>query len=283
MNIRTKKIIVREMLIILSLSVIPFIYDIIRVAVNNFVFALQGRGFELVYETDIYFSRSILLFAVCYPIYLVCISIGWAIRTLRKSLRPAPTQKYESTVFCHQFPIVKTFLQHAVYYRLAFASYIAHQIKDEYWTATINAHCLQAIINWCMVFGADGCNQTHWKNLAPADTTNLVDDFRKKCLASLQMTRRQWDAYWKEVTTFRNEYAAHRQIDSRQPVPILDTALKIAHFYDNWIREVIAPDVLEEPRLHISEREFTNNAKPLIEALMTETKRFQRTTGSSVP
>ena len=185
--------------------------------------------------------------------------------------------KYNATVFQHQFPIVKTFLQHAVYYRLASAAYATYQVKDEYWVATINAHCLQAIINWCMVFGADGCNATHWKNLATTDGKYLLDDFRTQCLATLQITPKGWHEYWGQMTSFRNEYAAHRQLDSSCPVPALDTAFRIAHFYDKWIRKVILPDVFDEPSLHISEAKFTSNAKPLIEALMNQTKQMEET------
>jgi len=177
--------------------------------------------------------------------------------------------KYETTVFSHQFPIVKAFVQHAVYYRVTFDAYERYQLKDEYWTATINAHGLQAVINWCMVFGSDGCNATHWKELS----TSLIDDFRQKCLAFLEMTKSDWDGYWREVTSFRNEYAAHRDLHSSAPFPRLDIAFKVAHFYDGWIRDIISPDVFEEPRLCVSEERFTKEAGPLVDRLIEATKK----------
>jgi len=177
--------------------------------------------------------------------------------------------KYKPEVFIFQFPIVKTFVVHTIYYQLLSATYARLRLKDEFWTATINAHALQAIIHWCMVFGSHGCNDTHWKRLSLSNTSDLQDDFRKRCLSTLRLTQPQWDGYWKKMTTFRNEYAAHRRIKSSQPVPDLEAALKIAYFYDHWIREVILPDRMDEQPLEKTAQDIEKVLPVRLDHIMT--------------
>lgn len=49
---------------------------------------------------------------------------------------------------------------------------------------------------------------------------------------------------------FRNEYVAHRELNYKKPVPYFDPALEVAYVYDGWIRDIISPDVFEEPPLN---------------------------------
>ena len=175
--------------------------------------------------------------------------------------------KYNIDVFCHQYPIVKHFIQHASYYREITTFCATRKATREFWIATSDAHCLQAIILWCMVFGSDGCNQTHRKNLSPINQQKLIDDFRHKCFASLGLDKVKWNAYWNEFVTFRNEYAAHRAINSVAHVPSLELAIKVAHFYDGWIRELIKPDIFSEPWLTESQKNYSDEVSALVQNL----------------
>ena len=84
---------------------------------------------------------------------------------------------YNPDVFIEQFPLVKRFLYHLLYYRTLHEAYIRNQLQSEFWTHTIDAHLLQALINWCMVFGSDGCNPTHWKKLSLTQSHELQEGF----------------------------------------------------------------------------------------------------------
>lgn len=123
--------------------------------------------------------------------------------------------------------------------------------KSEFWTRTVDAHLLRAVIDWCMVFGTDSSG-IHWKKvIADVDTQS---DFRLRLLSLGNLTQDQWDAYWLEMTTFRNDFAAHRIVASTYPTtPKMDTALFVAINYDKWIRERIRQSsnaIFEEPSLH---------------------------------
>ena len=47
------------------------------------------------------------------------------------------------------------------------------------------------------------------------------------------------------MVAFRNQYVAHRDVTIQRPVPFLDRALEAAFFYDSWVRQLIAPDILD--------------------------------------
>jgi hypothetical protein len=47
------------------------------------------------------------------------------------------------------------------------------------------------------------------------------------------------------MRSFRDKYAAHRQLGFNQPVPVFDRALEAAFCYEEWVREVIQPDVVD--------------------------------------
>ena len=182
--------------------------------------------------------------------------------------------KYNAAIFCVQFPIVKLFVYHLVYYRELWDLYRQLRLKSEFWLYTIDAHYLQAVIQWCMVFGADGCNDTHWKNLSDKDSQNLRDSFRKGLFETTELTPERLDEYWNQMTDFRNRYAAHRDLDFKEPVPDLSNALKIAFFYDRWIREVISPDIFEEPPLEESAERLQQTVRPLLNHLLDQTKQY---------
>jgi hypothetical protein len=156
---------------------------------------------------------------------------------------------YESAVFKKQFHIVKRFVYHLIYYRALDNAYKESKLKSEFWTLTIDAHLLQAAIHWCMVFGSDGCNATHWKRLSTNQSEMLQQSFRNGLFKQPGLDCQRWEQYWNDMTGFRNNYAAHRELDFRGVVPNFDTALTVVYYYDKWVRKVISPDSFAEPLL----------------------------------
>jgi hypothetical protein len=171
--------------------------------------------------------------------------------------------EYNSDVFCEQFPIVKRFLYHLVCYRELFRAYLDLQLKSEFWTHTIDAHLLQAAILWCMVFDSDGCNPTHWKKLSAHDSEALKESFRQGLFNKTELTQESWQMYWEKINRFRGGYAAHRELNYSEPVPDFNIAQDVAYFYDQWIREVIEPDIFDELPLKESLRRMQEEIKPL--------------------
>ncbi len=136
-----------------------------------------------------------------------------------------------------QFPVVKRFVYHLVYYRTLSKAYSDSHLQNEFWTLTIDAHLLQAVIHWCMVFGSDGCNPTHWKKLSLNQSETLRQNFCDGLFGQTDLTQQTWESYWREIVDFRNNYAAHRALGFSSPVPHFDMALEVACYYDNWIRK----------------------------------------------
>jgi hypothetical protein len=181
---------------------------------------------------------------------------------------------YNVEVFVQQFPIVKRFVYHLTYYRELLNLHRTLQLKSEFWTCTIDAHLLQAAILWCMIFGAHGCNPVHWKKLSEGESKELEESFRQGLLAQTGMTEAKWKNYWDDMTDFRNKYAAHRELDYEEPVPEFDSALKVAYYYDRWIREVISPDIFEEPPLERFAEALKQSVTPLICQLFECTRQY---------
>src|SRR6266436_1280303 len=107
----------------------------------------------------------------------------------------------------HQYQMLVSFVHHLGYYRVLHRRYVDMQQKSEFWVRTIDAHLLRAVIDWCMVFGTDS-SQIHWKNISADEDAQR--DFRNRLLRVARFTQDQWDAYWLDMTTFRNDYGAHR-------------------------------------------------------------------------
>jgi len=72
--------------------------------------------------------------------------------------------KLNADIFARQFPLVKWFIYHLMYYRELHRQDHA-KFKTPFWVFTIDGHLLQATNYWCMVFGGHN-NPTHWKHLA---------------------------------------------------------------------------------------------------------------------
>ena len=179
---------------------------------------------------------------------------------------------YNQEVFKSQFPIVKWFVYHLIYYKALLNCYKDHQLQNEFWTLTIDAHLLRAAINWCMVFGSDESNLTHWKRLAVTELEECHKNFREGLFKATGLKQDTWQQYWKSMTDFRNKYAAHRELPFTNPVPNFDTALAVAYYYDNWVRMIIYPDTFAEPTLELSALSLQKSVVPLVEKLSKVTK-----------
>jgi hypothetical protein len=185
--------------------------------------------------------------------------------------------QYEPAIFREQFPLVKYFVCHLTYYRELNHKYSETELKSPFWTLTIDAHLVQSIIYWCMVFGSEGCNPTHWKHLSESNVDRLRESFRQFLFTRTNFTASTWETYWKEIVDFRNEYVAHRELNYKKPVPYLDFALEVAFVYDEWIRHIISPDILEEPPLKEFTAELQRSVKPLATELLSTTKQHENT------
>lgn len=146
----------------------------------------------------------------------------------------------------HQYNVLVSFIHHLSYGRVLDHLYNESQIESEFWTYTINAHLLRAIIDWCMVFGTDS-NKIHWKKVVTDE--QYQGDFRCHLRNVAGLTKEQIDEIWSKMTSFRNNYVAHRTASYSYPdVPYMDTALIIATNYDDWFREKLDAS-FEEPSL----------------------------------
>lgn len=182
--------------------------------------------------------------------------------------------KYNSDIFVTQFPIAKRFLYHLIYYRELHKAYQSSGLKSEFWAHTIDAHLLQAAMHWCMIFGSDGCQPTHWKKLSIDETASLEDSFRQGLFKKTTLTPERWRTFWRSMNDFRNQYAAHREIEFNNPVPDFSIALEVVFYYDEWIRDVILPDFMEEPPLKDCRDKLVNEFKCLSRCLVEETGTF---------
>ena len=89
------------------------------------------------------------------------------------------TMNYNFEVFQNQFLIVYRFVHHLTYYRALSDGYKKHQLQNPFWMSTIDAHLLRATLNWCMVFGSDESNPTHWKRLSVTKSEKFQKNFRE--------------------------------------------------------------------------------------------------------
>jgi hypothetical protein len=190
--------------------------------------------------------------------------------------KPPEEINYNPDVFREQFPLIKQFAYHLLYYRALHAAYAQSQVQSEFLTHTIDAHLLQATVYWCMVFGSDGCNPTHWKKLTQTQSDDLEASFRNGLTKFTGVNTTEWEKYWKEITDFRNTYAAHRALDYNSPVPNFNLALKVAYYYDEWIRQLIYPDYFQEPSLKDTAEKVKSGIAPLIARLIAVTRESQK-------
>jgi hypothetical protein len=175
---------------------------------------------------------------------------------------------YRREVFVEQGPLVDRFVKHLIHHRSLKPWLVRTKVKSPFWGDTSDAHLLQACIYWCKVFGSDGANPTHWKHLSAHDSKALQESFRIGLYLSLGITPAEWKEYWEEVVSFRNKYVAHHELGYSEPVPKLDRALEVAFYYDDWIRNLIFPDIFGEPPLRQVVEQLRHNVEEDLGAAM---------------
>jgi hypothetical protein len=180
--------------------------------------------------------------------------------------------RYKITVFRTQFPLVKWFTIHLFYY---------WELKEQennlrhgpFWTFTIDGHLSMACIYWCMVFGAEGSNPTHWKHLVrKQDQKKLRADFTKAVLARTGSTEDEWMEYWDTMVDFRNKYVVHRD-KFKGVVPRFDKALAVAYAYDRWVRTCF-PGFWQEPPFENQEQSTRLNIRSYIAHLASNESKW---------
>lgn len=155
------------------------------------------------------------------------------------------------TVFSRQYPVVVFFVQHLAYYGGLWAIWDDITDHQDFWRSTCDAHLKLATVAWCNVFGSYK-EDLHWTK-TPTDNIarQASRDFRHRLLSETGFTEHQWETYHKEMLDFRHKYVAH--VDLRSPfnasVPRFDPALQVAYAYQEWARELIRPDLLNQPTL----------------------------------
>jgi hypothetical protein len=83
------------------------------------------------------------------------------------------------------------------------------------------------VLEWCKLFG-----EKHGKHRWSKLITN-GEMFFSGLLKSLEMNAEQWEAYIKEMRTYRDTFIAHLDLEERMQIPMMDIALKsIIFLYD---------------------------------------------------
>lgn len=166
-----------------------------------------------------------------------------------------------------QFHLLSRFVYHVYFYWNLHPETELTSEHSSFWRYTIDAHLLEATLCWCGVFGSTSNNKTHWRNVAICG--HRRESFRKRILAATEFTWEEWqNGYWEEMITFRNKYVAHWDRYEGN-VPNFEKALAVARQYHNWLREVIAPEIIHEPRLE----HWEDQAKIAVQSFLTDSLR----------
>ena len=100
-----------------------------------------------------------------------------------------------------------------------------------------------AVISWCILFGSDHAEQQqiHWKNMFD------VEEFRERLLPGVGMNLDEWRAYRQGLVDYRNELAAHRDLNPKTRFhPNFHTALRAADAYYAQLREKVLAETGKE-------------------------------------
>jgi hypothetical protein len=143
-------------------------------------------------------------------------------------------------------PLLKDFQYHLCSYREICSVFNDLPGDPEFWIYTCDAHLKMASISWCMVFGAES-NSTHWKKLA-LDNNTIDISLKEYVMAKTGVNEKDYDDYWGKMVSFRNYFVAHKK-DFNNSVPYFEFGEKIVEYFDQWIRNLIYPDVLDYPTL----------------------------------
>jgi len=176
--------------------------------------------------------------------------------------------KYSIEVFKRQYIVLIDFIYHYISYKELFNNIDVLQGSNEFWKNSTNAHIKVSIASWCMIFGSEGMNPTHWKKMIIEDKSNTYKEFRNLILKECNFIDNEWDIYWKQVVDYRNLFIVHRDLVFNEPTPNFDISFKIAITYDLWIREKIYPDYLDFPTLYEMSKKYKSDIAQTLSLLL---------------
>ena len=104
---------------------------------------------------------------------------------------------------------------------------IAMDPAQTFWRYLMGLMTDNAAIEWSKVFGSRDAD-THWSQALPKDQH---DDARQGLLTVVKMKDEDWAKYRKSVVDYRNQMAAHHDLDANlEKYPHYDAALQAAYF-----------------------------------------------------
>jgi hypothetical protein len=127
----------------------------------------------------------------------------------------------------------------------------SHTHNREFWASTGDGHLKLAAIAWCMVFGGYK-EDLHWTKTPSGNDVEIEQqDFRDRLYSKTGFTQEQWETYHKDMLDFRNKYVVHFDLNHQfsRPLPSFNPALQVAYAYQEWVRELISPVLLNQPTL----------------------------------
>lgn len=130
-----------------------------------------------------------------------------------------------------------------------------------------------AVLEWCKLFGSDDeeHQKAHWKNVVPDK-----DAFRTSLLKAMEIDGKAWDAYWKEMKTYRDQNVAHRDFSNPNVThyPKLDLALESSYFYYQYLIAELRKQGVKSYPDDIREycRKFAEQAKTIADKALTATR-----------
>jgi len=61
------------------------------------------------------------------------------------------------------------------------------------------------------------------------------------------------------MKNFRDVHVFHTELNKNYKIPKFDIAIEVAFYYDNWVREIISPDILKVMTLKKLSNEISEN------------------------
>lgn len=105
-----------------------------------------------------------------------------------------------------------------------------------FWLYLTNVMTDKAAIEWSKVFGSWD-EDTHWTKAVSREKRGEV---REKLLAAVQMDGKSWKTYRLTVVNYRNQMAAHHDLDANlEKYPYYDVALTAAYFIYEQLRGLV--------------------------------------------
>ncbi|NMP37329.1 MAG: hypothetical protein GX051_04285 [Clostridiales bacterium] len=174
---------------------------------------------------------------------------------------------YNIEILIDILPLIKDFLYHLASYRLINAYLDSLPGEREFWVYTCNAHLETATLAWCMVFGSDS-NETHWKKIFKGYNENAKKLFLTYLQAESSIAEDDFQKYWDDITTFRNNFIAHKA-SYKEPVPNFDSACTIVFCFSSWFHQQFENNCINFPNFKELFIEYQNDIeKTLLEIIM---------------